>query len=357
MKKIIILVLIVIFIVLAIVLIESTKPNRVSQKETVKLSVDSDEDRIKTKEKKYKAAKEIVRPSGFINSEQFKLADLIGQNVILLDFWTYSCINCQRTTPYLNGWYEKYHDSGLEIVGMHAPEFFFEKDYDNVQDAVERFEIKFPVVQDNDFATWQVYGNHHWPHKYLIDIDGFIVYDHIGEGGYEETEKEIQKALEERKIVLGTSEEIGKELLDVEEVKSSKVGTPEIYFGSERNKLLANGIKGKSGIQDFAVDEKIESNKLYLEGKWEITGEYAQSQEGGSRIVLKYFAKDVFMVASGEEAVAIKIKQDGKLVENGTIIVGEEMLYHLIKDDNADQHLLEIEIEKPGLNAFTFTFG
>src|SRR3989338_2998501 len=141
------------------------------------------------KSKQYQLAKEITTPDGFINTDDkpIILNDLIGKKVILMDFWTYSCINCQRTTPYLNSWYEKYKDAGLEIIGMHTPEFDFEKKYENVEKAVKQFGIKYPVVLDNDRATWQAYKNYYWPHKYLIDIDGFIIYDHIGEGGYAET--------------------------------------------------------------------------------------------------------------------------------------------------------------------------
>src|SRR3989344_6905350 len=140
------------------------------------------------KAKQYVSAKEISTPDGFINTDAISIANLIGKNVILIDFWTYSCINCQRTLPYLNAWYEKYADQGLEIIGIHTPEFDFEKEYANVEKAIEKFGIKYPVVLDNDYSTWQAYKNQYWPRKYLIDIDGFVVYDHIGEGGYDETE-------------------------------------------------------------------------------------------------------------------------------------------------------------------------
>jgi thiol-disulfide isomerase/thioredoxin len=134
--------------------------------------------------------------SGYINTHDgFRLSEIVGKKVVLVDFWTYSCINCQRTQPYLNAWYKKYKDAGLEIVGVHTPEFAFEKDRANVVAAVEKFGITYPVVQDNDYQTWGTYGNRYWPRKYLIDIDGYIVYDHIGEGGYEETEEKIQELL------------------------------------------------------------------------------------------------------------------------------------------------------------------
>src|SRR3989338_6353967 len=197
------------------------------------------------KSKKYELAKEITTPDGFINTEgkSITVSELVGKKIILIDFWTYSCINCQRTTPYLNAWYEKYKDKGFVIIGVHTPEFEFEKNYDNVKTAVEKFGIKFPVVLDNDYSTWTAYKNQYWPRKYLIDIDGYIVYDHIGEGGYEETEKKIQEALTERMSILGESGEINQTVTkEVSVLGGSR--SPEIYFGASRNKLFSNSLAG-----------------------------------------------------------------------------------------------------------------
>ena len=130
---------------------------------------------VEQKAMRYERAKEITTPDGFINTDAISVGELVGQKVILIDFWTYSCINCQRTTPYLNAWYETYKDQGLEIIGLHTPEFAFEEEYQNVLQAVENLGIKYPVVLDNDYSTWRAYRNRFWPHKYLIDIDGFIV--------------------------------------------------------------------------------------------------------------------------------------------------------------------------------------
>ena len=141
---------------------------------------------LAAKAKQYPKAKEFITPSGFINTPAFKLSDIVGKKVVLIDFWTYSCINCQRTIPYLNAWYNKYKDYGLVIVGVHTPEFDFEKDQSNVAAAVQKAGITYPVVMDNDQGTWNAYGNQYWPREYLIDIDGYVVHDHIGEGGYAE---------------------------------------------------------------------------------------------------------------------------------------------------------------------------
>ena len=141
----------------------------------------------------YQPAIEIADPTGFVNaSSDFKLANLVGKNVILLDFWTYSCINCIRTIPYLNAWYDRYHDQGLEIVGIHTPEFAFESNISNVEAATQKYGIEYPVVLDSNYGTWDAYGNLYWPHEYLIDMAGYIVHDQIGEGNYGETETEIQ---------------------------------------------------------------------------------------------------------------------------------------------------------------------
>ena len=148
---------------------------------------------------KYPRFAELANPDGYLNTDHdITIGEYIGKKVILVDFWTYSCINCQRTLPYLTSWDEKYRDEGLLIIGVHTPEFGFEKEYDNVKRAIEKFNIKYPVVQDNEYQTWRAYKNRYWPRKYLIDIDGYIVYDHIGEGAYDETEEKIREVLKER---------------------------------------------------------------------------------------------------------------------------------------------------------------
>jgi thiol-disulfide isomerase/thioredoxin len=158
--------------------------------------------RVQIDKSQFKPAPELAKITSYINSQPITLADLRGK-VVLVDFWTYSCINCIRTIPYLNAWHEKYADDGLVIVGIHTPEFEFEKDYNNVKAAVEKFDIKYPIAQDNEKDTWNAYENLYWPRKYLIDTEGYIRYDHIGEGAYAETEKVIQSLLAERAENIG----------------------------------------------------------------------------------------------------------------------------------------------------------
>jgi thiol-disulfide isomerase/thioredoxin len=309
---------------------------------------------------------EIVNPSGFVNTNDapFKIGDYVGKQVILLDVMTYSCINCQRTFPYVNAWYEKYKDEGLIVIGIHTPEFAFEKDKANVEKAFEEFGIKFPVVLDNEYATWNALGNKYWPRKYLIDIHGNIVYDHIGEGGYEETEAKIQELLKERATVLGAAVTVDGSLAanDIEETKTT-ARSPETYFGSLRNELLQNGTPGKAGIQTYTTPASPQANALYLGGSWNITGEYAEAMEQ-SVVQYRYSAKEVYLVAEAPAGGEIEVLQDGKRVEveagldapQGVAAVKNSRLYKLINNEESGPHILELKVT-PGTRLFAFTFG
>lgn len=314
---------------------------------------------IKEKSRKFILAPDISTPDGFINTNNLPITirEYKGKKVVLLDIWTYSCINCQRTIPYLNEWYKKYEDDGLVIIGLHTPEFSFEKIQENVEKAVGEFKIKYPVVLDNDFSTWQAYNNQYWPRKYLIDIDGYIVYDHAGEGQYEETEKQIQKALSELNYRLKIEKEISNDISKpsgVTVVDASKVNSPEVYFGSARNSLLSNGKNGVSGNQTLSLPTTISFNKLYLDGTWNITPEYAENTNASS-IVFNYEAKNVYITAGSGTGALIEIYQDEVLIKKVTI--KDETLYPLIQDADYGKHSLKIVIPKAGLQAFTFTFG
>ncbi|MBI1888531.1 MAG: hypothetical protein HYS15_01160 [Candidatus Spechtbacteria bacterium] len=255
-------------------------------------------------------------------------------------------------------WYEKYKDKGLVIIGVHTPEFEFEKDYNNVALAVEKFGIKFPVVLDNDYSTWNAYKNRYWPRKYLIDIDGYIVYDHIGEGGYEETEQKIQEFLKEREAVLGMNEEISSDIskpTGVADVDFSAPRSPEIYFGASRNTYLGNGEAHTIGVQNLSDPIELKTNTLYLYGSWDFRNECAENKNVQAKITFRYKAKNVYFVAGSENSTKIKIIKDGIFV--GEQVVSEHKLYHVIQDSEYGEHTLEIIIENSGLKAFTFTFG
>lgn len=324
---------------------------------------------LEEKRAKYQPGKELILPNGYINTDKITLQSLVGKKVVLVDFWTYSCINCQRTLPYLNAWYQKYKDQGLEIIGVHTPEFEFERDYNNVKEAVQKFGIKYPVVLDSEYKTWTAYGNRYWPRKYLIDIDGFIVYDHIGEGAYSGTERAIQNALAERAVALKETAPAAGALVADQIGKTAatpSAGSPETYFGSWRNENLGNGTPGASGVQTFTLPESYTLNQLYLGGSWNITREYAESGEGTTRIVFRYRAKDVYFVANADSAIQVQILRDGVPVSdtrgedvsaNGTVTIQEDRLYKLIHESAVGEHTLEIVIPSSGLQAFTFTFG
>lgn len=310
---------------------------------------------------------EIANPSGFLNTEPLTIGELVGKKVILVDFMTYSCINCIRTFPYLSAWYKAYRDQGLEIIGIHTPEFAFEKDIDNVREALKKHDIEFPVVLDNDYATWRAYGNQYWPRKYLIDIEGNIIYDHIGEGAYDETEEKIRKALAERAEKLGLQTPENGALAAESMPEAERFAqSPEIYFGSARNERFAEGKRLVAGVQTLADPDMPVLNALYLPGTWDIQPEYAESISDGARIIFRYRAKDVFMVASADKGVEIEVWHDGVQVgsvrgvdvdADGVVRIGNEDLYHLIGNPKGEEHTLELRVRGAGLKAFTFTFG
>ncbi len=163
----------------------------------------SDAERIAGKEAEHRRAEEISNPSGFVNAEDFSVREAAGEKVVLLEFWTYTCFNCQNVQPHVNAWHDAYAEDGLQVVGVHTPEFGFEREYANVEAAVREAGIEYPVVLDNAYATWDAYDNRYWPAIYLIDADGFVRYKHFGEGAYEETEAKIQELLAERDRISG----------------------------------------------------------------------------------------------------------------------------------------------------------
>ena len=355
--------------------LEMQKPNRTKAPEGVSdISLEQSTDttreaRIAAKAKKYERVKEISSPDGFINTAPFALKDYVGKKVILVDFWTYSCINCKRTTPYLNTWYDKYEKDGFVIVGIHTPEFDFEKVYDNVKKATEQEKIKFPVVLDNDYSTWTAYKNQYWPRKYLIDIDGFIVYDHIGEGAYDETEAKIVDALNERAQTLGMGkvEMSGTSPTDV--VLPSAGVSPETYLGFARSEYMANPLLAgcRDAVCDYTLPARIPSNTFGIEGKWTIKQEFARTEAKDASLMFSVRAKNVYLVGHGAQgAVNVHVLLDGKEVpasasgeslKNSTLMINDAKLYHVFSFPGVESHTLELKSDGPGLELFTFTFG
>lgn len=290
------------------------------------------------------------------------LSDLSGK-VVLVDFWTYTCINCIRTLPHVTGWYEKYKDKGLVIIGVHTPEFEFEKNTENVMSAIKQYEIKYPVAQDNDYATWQAYNNHYWPGEYLIDAQGNIRYTHFGEGNYDKTEKAIQDLL----IEAGKSRE-KETTLSIPDNSPRERFTPETYLGSQRMELYDPEGSLPMGEKNFSLPAQISDNSFSLGGTWLIDNEYASAQNHAV-LLLNFFSDKVFLVMRPPEKMIVKVKVflDDKLVSEtnagedvkaGIVEVDSDRLYGLINlHGRSGKHLLRLEFMDSGAMLYAFTFG
>lgn len=282
--------------------------------------------------------------SHWINSRPLHIKDLRGK-VVLVDFWTYSCINCLRSLPYVKRWYAKYHDKGFVVVGVHSPEFDFEKKQANVEQAVRRLGITYPVAQDNDLDTWNAWDNQYWPAEYLIDQHGNVVLHHYGEGHYGEMEHAIRRLL-----ALGPmhgSEPAGPDFAGIR--------SPEMYFGSERVQNMANPIVPLMFSHDYQWPEQIGLNRFALEGRWRLSGQYAELTGDRGRIRLRFNAGKVHMVASSAQPVTLSISVDGK--PQPPVTVHGSRLYTLFDSHDYRQHVLTVTIPQHGFRAFTFTFG
>ncbi len=317
----------------------------------------------------FKKAPNIVGIANYLNTTPEELSEAMEGKVILYDIWTYSCINCIRTLPYITAWDDKYSDQGLLILGVHSPEFEFEKDPENVKMAIEKHGINYPVVMDNDMETWKAFENRYWPRKYIADHEGYIRYDHIGEGGYQETEIVIQKLLEERSADFGMPMASASSLVDIEEFQHSAFRTPELYFGytfaQNRNQLGSEEGFQPGEIVEYQEPEKIDLHKFYPVGKW---GNYGDSMELVSEtgtIKLLYNAKEVNIVTENDAELEIFLdgeplpsKYSGTDIKDGNILqVTGAGLYNIITDEASSTHLIEINVKGQGFQIFTFTFG
>lgn len=364
--------IVVIALVAGIIIILFGKARPQSALNEVLNNTDSRSLSMEEKSSSFKKYQEIVRPSGFVNTDgkEIKLEELVGKKVILLDFMTYSCINCQRTFPYLNDWYEKYEDKGLEIVAIHTPEFAFEHKKENVEKAFKEFGLKFPAILDNDYATWNAYGNNYWPRKYLIDIDGYIVYDHIGEGKYEETEKKIIDLLNERNERLGEPVIEGGNITKPVAKEETGFGiSPETYLGSGRaDKQYGEGAMCLNGACTFESPISIPEDRFSLSGKWKQSFENIElvDQVGGS-LFYHFSAGKVHIVAESDKPVTAEIYIDGKIIDpsiygddikSGSVTFSSSKLYTLVDTKGKIQtHMLEIRFKNPGFKGYAFTFG
>ncbi|MCA9385593.1 thioredoxin family protein [Candidatus Dojkabacteria bacterium] len=309
-------------------------------------------------------APEIRGITNWINSDGETLQELEGK-VVLIDFWTYSCINCIRTLPYLAEWHEKYEDDGLVIVGLHAPEFAFEKELSNVQNAVEDYEIKYPVGLDNDYATWRAYENRYWPAKYFIDREGNLRHTHFGEGKYSESELVIQELLKEGGEIDAQDLTVR---TDGDQPPISSEQTHETYLGYARAEKFTNKSEAlHDEIHSYTLSEEPEQDYWSLGGMWEQTDEKLISREDGAQLTLTFSAKEVYLVMSAATESPVKVEVDNNLAtiqnlagedvnSDSVVLVLEPDLYRIIgSSEFLESRTLKLTIPSGvELNAFTF---
>ncbi|MFC1647103.1 cytochrome c biogenesis protein DipZ [Patescibacteria group bacterium] len=304
-------------------------------------------------------APDFVGINKWLNTEKEYSIDELKGKVVLIDFWTYTCINCIRTLPYVTSWYDKYKDDGLVVIGVHTPEFEFEKNTQNVLDAIEKYNIHYPVAQDNDFKTWRNYNNRYWPAKYLIDANGRVRRTHFGEGAYDETEKAIQILLKEAGSQVDNS-------LEKQPDSAPRMRlTPEIYLGSDRSEYYHPDRNLESGSYNFIQPKTLPDSRVSLGGEWIITEEHAVSGKSAS-LVLRFYANKVFLVMRPDESGRIKVKvnldgtgiNQAEDVVDGVVTVDSDRLYTLVDmDGEVGSHILTLDFIDPGVEIFAFTFG
>jgi len=309
--------------------------------------------------------------TAWINSPPLSPEGLRGK-VVLVDFWTYTCVNWLRTLPYVRAWAAKYRDKGLVVIGVHTPEFSVEKDLANVRRAAAQMRVEYPIAVDSGYGVWNAFHNAYWPAVYVADAQGRIRFHHFGEGEYEKTERVIQQLLEE-----SGATDVGRELVSVEprgaEVAAdwSSVKSEETYVGFEK----ARGFASPGGIatdapRTYAAPSKLSLNQWALSGDWTIGPESAALSRAGGRIQYRFHARDLNLIlgpGAPGRPVRFRVRIDGKSPEaahgtdvdargDGTVV--EPRLYQLLRQAKpvADR-LFEIEFLEPGVEAFCFTFG
>jgi thiol-disulfide isomerase/thioredoxin len=287
------------------------------------------------------------------------LAGLRG-HVVLVDFWTYTCINCLRTLPFLEGLYSTYHRSGLQIVGVETPEFTFEQEASNVRQAIQSDGIRYPVVQDNGYGTWNAYQNQYWPAEYLIDARGNVRHVQFGEGDYKQGELAVRALLREA----GTRH-LPPPMTATAKIPSAQLGTPETYLDDERAQGFAQPLK--SGVHFYPGVITPARNEFALHGTWRITSQSAMPLSGGATIQAGFQAADVYLVLTSAGNIArsgrvlldgrpISATEAGADVHTGLVDVRGQRLYSLVALPRAERHALTIELP-PGVSAYDFTFG
>jgi len=300
-----------------------------------------------------------------LNGEQLK------GHVVLVDFWTYSCINCLRSIPYVRAWAERYKDSGLIVIGVHTPEFAFEKDQDNVRRAVAELKITYPVALDNDYKIWKAFNNSYWPADYLVDATGHIRFHHFGEGKYDESEQQIQQLLKEHNPQLSVNGLVKVAATGAEAPPDSDVESPETYVGYDRaDSFLSPGGLKQDAAHPYSLPKHLELNQWGFMGTWTDHAQVASLDSAHGRIVYRFHARDVHLVlgpAANGKPIKFRVKIDGQAPganhgvdtdAQGEGTITGQRLYQLIRQKDAiEDRTFEIEFLDPGAQAYAFTFG
>jgi thiol-disulfide isomerase/thioredoxin len=289
--------------------------------------------------------------TGWLNSAPLTAAGLRGR-VVLVQFWTFTCINWLRTLPYIRAWAEKYENDGLLVLGAHTPEFWFEHDLENVRRAVKDMQIEYPVAVDNDYAIWDAFANRYWPALYFVDAEGAIRDHHFGEGRYEQSERVIQQLLAVDRELVSVDGRGAEAAADWDDLDS-----PETYLGSQRAERRAEAPPASLALNHWA-----------LSGDWTIQEQGAKLNEAGGSIAFRFRARDLHLVLrTGDTPVRFRVSLDGEapgashgtdVDEQGNGVVSEPRLYQLIRQPGRiEEHTFEITIVEPGVEAYVFTFG
>jgi thiol-disulfide isomerase/thioredoxin len=302
--------------------------------------------------------------TGWLNSEPLGPGELRGR-VVLVNFWTLTCINWLRQEPYVRAWSQAYRDDGLVVIGVHTPEFSFEHEIDRVRQATKERAIDYPVAVDNDYEIWSAFGNHYWPALYFVDADGVIRDHHFGEGRYEQSERVIQRLLD-----------IGRALVSVEglgveaEADWDHLRTPETYLGYERSERFAS--PGGAGFEErraYELPERLRLNHWALAGEWTIGREKVVLEQAGGSIAFRFHARDAHLVLSpgAREPIPFRLLLDGEapgpshgvdVDEDGNGLLRDGRLYQLVREhDGVRERTLKITFLEPGAEAYVFTFG
>jgi thiol-disulfide isomerase/thioredoxin len=308
--------------------------------------------------------------TGWLNSPPLTPEELRGK-VVLVDFWTYTCINWLRTLGYVRAWFEKYGDRGLVVIGVHTPEFPFERDVDNVREAVADMNVEYPVALDPDYEVWEAFANRYWPAVYIADVEGRIRHHHFGEGGYEECERVVQRLLRDG------GETVGEDLVSVVpdglEVQAdwSNLKSPETYLGYLQAENFASpGEAERDERRGYAVPDRLRLNEWALDGEWTVGRRAAVLNEAGGRLAFRFHARDVNLILGPPTrgaSVPFRVLVDGDppgdaqgldVDQEGNGSVTQQRLYQLVREPGRiEDRTFEITFPEPGVEAYCFTFG